>query len=138
MRQFSHEKLIVYRESIRFVAWVGSLLEELPPGLAARSQLERASTSIPLNIAEGNGKFSNADRCRFLQIANGSAVECAACLDVLLARSAVSSERVEEGKEILFRIVNLLHGLLTRFDSRKVEEESAPYLTIADSLGEED
>jgi four helix bundle protein len=30
-----------------------------------------ASTSIPLNIAEGNGKFTGADRCRFFDNARG-------------------------------------------------------------------
>ena len=45
---------------------------------------------IPLNIAEGNGKFSTIDRARFLEIARGSALECAACLDVLAVRKLVS------------------------------------------------
>ena len=52
---FDHEKLTVYQDSTRFVVWAGELLETLPKSLAAYDQLDRASASIPLNIAEGNG-----------------------------------------------------------------------------------
>jgi four helix bundle protein len=39
------------------------------------SQIRRASMSIPTNIAEGCGKYTDADFARFLQIAMGSASE---------------------------------------------------------------
>jgi four helix bundle protein len=95
---FSHGKLDVYRESISFVAWLSSLLE-MPTRLGdVKDQLDRASTSIALNIAEGNGKFSQKDRCRFFDIAHGSAIECAAGLDVLVANSKVSPEQIQAGK----------------------------------------
>ena len=81
---FDHENLDVYQASIQFVLWVDGILESLPKSLAVTNQLDRASTSISLNIAEGNGKFTEADRCRFFDIARGSALECAACLDVLV------------------------------------------------------
>jgi four helix bundle protein len=55
---FDHEKLSVYQESIRFVIWADDLLQSLPKSLAVHNQLDRAATSIPLNIAEGNGKFT--------------------------------------------------------------------------------
>ena len=60
---FDHEKGAVYREAIRFVAWAGDLLKTLPQSLAVHDQLDRASTSIALNIAEGNGKYTAPDRC---------------------------------------------------------------------------
>src|SRR5215467_10735919 len=66
---FDHEKLDVYRESIAFCRWVGELLGQISAKTAAKDQLDRASTSLPLNIAEGNGKFSKVDRSRFLKIA---------------------------------------------------------------------
>ena len=75
---FSHEKLIVYQRSIELVAWLEPLLDKLPAKIAAKDQLDRASTSVPLNIAEGNGKFSMKDRARFFQMALGSGLECAA------------------------------------------------------------
>ena len=115
---FDHERLDVYQESIAFCGWVGDLLKEVAAKAAAKDQLDRASTSIPLNIAEGNAKFSHADRSRFLEIARGSALECAACLDVLVARKLIATERILPAKEQLVRIVNMLMGMLKRFSGR--------------------
>src|SRR5947207_9678319 len=112
---FDHERLDVYQEAIAFCGWVGELLAEVTAKAAARDQLDRASTSIPLNIAEGNGKFSAVDRARFLEIARGSALECAACLDVLAVRKLIAQDRVVAAKEQLVRIVNMLMGMLKRF-----------------------
>ena len=115
-RKFHHEDLDVYRVALEFVAWVGDLmagpLKECK--LRAVDQLDRASTSSPLNIAEGNGKRSTKDRCRFLDIAHGSALECAACLDVLVARRALQSETTTHGKELLLRIVEMLSRMIDR------------------------
>jgi four helix bundle protein len=95
---FDHEKLDVYRNSIAFCAWVGDFLPLITQKTSAKDQLDRASTSIPLNIAEGNGKFSVKDRARFLKMARGSALECAAALDVLVARKLATAEQVVDPK----------------------------------------
>ncbi len=112
---FDHERLDVYQEAIAFCGWVEDLLTEVTAKAAAKDQLDRASTSIPLNIAEGNGKFSNADRARFLEIARGSALECAACIDMLAVRKFITADRTVPAKEQLVRIVNMLVGMLKRF-----------------------
>ena len=115
---FDHEKLDAYQESIVFCSWVGDLLSEITSKAAAKDQLDRASTSLPLNIAEGNARFSDADRSRFLEIARGSALECAACLDVLVARRLIAAQRIVPAKEQLVRIVKMLMGMLKRFSGR--------------------
>jgi four helix bundle protein len=114
---FDHERLHVYQESIAFCGWVGDLLNEIAAKAAAKDQLDRASTSIPLNIADGNGKFSTSDRAWFLEIARGSGLECAACLDVLSARKFINAD-LTPAKEQLVRIVNMLMGMLKRFSNR--------------------
>ena len=126
---FDHEKLDVYREAITFCAWTGEFLDSISVKTAAKDQLDRASTSIPLNIAEGNGKFSQRDRARFLEIARGSALECAACLDVLVARRLSTTDAVDPAKAQLARIVQMLVGLLKRFSERAdvMREEEAGY-----------
>jgi four helix bundle protein len=50
---FDHEKLDVYQESLQFIAWAVPLIDKLPRTASVRNQLDRASTSIPLNMAEG-------------------------------------------------------------------------------------
>ena len=109
------------------MVWAGERLETLPKSLAAYDQLDRASTSIPLNIAEGNGKYTAPDRCRFFDIARGSALECAACLDVLVARKRLA--RAEQGKEIPVRIVSMLVGLIRSTSADRIHEERAEYET---------
>jgi four helix bundle protein len=127
---FDHEKLDVYRDAIDFCSWVGEFLAAFSAKTAAKDQLDRASTSIPLNIAEGNGKFSARDRARFLEMARGSALECAVCLDVLFVRKLASETQVAEQKERLARIVQMLIGLLRKFSERAdvLREEEGTYV----------
>jgi four helix bundle protein len=119
---FDHEKLEVYREAIAFVAWLSSLLEGSACLGDVKDQLDRASTSVPLNIAEGNGKYALKDRCRFFDIAHGSALECAAGLDVLVAKGKLQTEQIRPGKEHLQRIVRMLMGLIKRNSTRDYEK----------------
>jgi four helix bundle protein len=109
---FDHEKLNVYQVSLGFNEWVGNFLPSITAKAAAKDQLDRAATSISLNIAEGNGKFSKRDRARFFDIARGSALESAAGLDVLVSRKLATVELVTPAKEQLVQIVNMLMGLL--------------------------
>ena len=118
-KMLDHEKLIVYQKSIEFVAWTDDLLKEVPKNKAVYNQLERASTSIVLNIAEGNGKFQAADRCRFFDISRGSSLESSACLDVIVAKSITAGNRVTAGKDMLCEIICMLVGLIKANSTRK-------------------
>ena len=113
---FDHEKLDVYRLAIEFVAWVDTMLDEATSKsrISALKHLDESSTSVALNIAEGNGKRSLADRIRYLEIARGSALECAACLDVLVVRRRFLSERAAAGKATLVRVVAMLTKLIEK------------------------
>jgi hypothetical protein len=53
-------------------------------------------------------------------IARGSALECAACLDVLVAGKQL--DRADSGKAILMRIVSMLVGLIRSTSSSRVQE----------------
>ena len=98
MLYFDHERLMVYQVSIEFVTWAGDLIESVPKKAAVKDQLDRASTSITLNIAEGNGKSSLPDRKRFFEISRGSAFECAACLDILSHANSLQRRQFEMAK----------------------------------------
>src|SRR5438874_3852114 len=125
--RFDHEKLNVYQSSLGFVAWATELVSGIRSKAAVKDQLDRASTSVPLNIAEGNGKFAIKHRRRFLDFARGSALECAACLDVLIAKRLSDETAVRAGKEQLAEIVSMLMGL-TRSLTSRTSEDAATYV----------
>ena len=109
---FGHEKLDVYRLSVDYVAWAYRIAKGLTGAdRHARDQWLRASQSIPLNIAEGNGKGTLADRRRFFEIARGSALECAAIQDCVEACGIITTKANTEGKVVLARIVSMLTKL---------------------------
>jgi four helix bundle protein len=68
---FDHEKLRVYQEALAFASWAETILDRAKKSSPLHDQLDRARTSILLNIAEGNGRFTAPDRCRFFDTARG-------------------------------------------------------------------
>jgi four helix bundle protein len=109
---FRHEELDVYQLALKYVAFAFELSGRLEGSVRhARDQLLRASQSIPLNIAEGNGKASEGDRRRFFEIARGSALECAAIQDVLQVCDAITAEENADAKQMLDRIAAMLTKL---------------------------
>ena len=107
-----HEKLDVYQLSIGYVAWVYEKSTDLGRNLRyARDQWLRACQSIPLNIAEGNGKATEADRRKYFEIALGSALECAAIQDILVVGKALDETESLKRKQELDRMAAMLSRL---------------------------
>jgi four helix bundle protein len=129
---FDHEKLDVYQLELRFLTWVTQFLVDISGPTATPSrelitQLDRASLSALLNTAEGNGRRQGRQWARFFDDSRGSAIECAACLDVSVAKGLAALERIGPGKEMLVRIVAMLTKLIQRFDPEQYrvrEDES--------------
>ncbi len=134
---FDHEKLQVYQLSLKFIAWSSALPPKLKTSSALGKQFDRARASVPLNIAEGNGKFTSADSCRFFDIARGSALECAACLDVALTMGDIAETECAAGKELLRQIVSMLVGLI-RSNSPDRLHESPPEYRVAGGSKEQE
>jgi four helix bundle protein len=111
----SLHRLDAYRLSLDFrrivVRWLPLRRTELS------DQLDRASISVPLNVAEGAGRITPRDRARHFTIARGSAVECLACLDLLELEQGAPP--TAEARRLIFRVLQVLSGLMRR---------SAPYL----------
>ena len=115
---FDHERLDVYRLAIAYVAFSYRHARSLDgANRHARDQWLRAAQSIPLNVAEGNGKQSLKDKNRFFEIARGSALECAAIHDVLCVCDAIDDESNRLGKSDLKRIVSMLTRLIQRVEN---------------------
>jgi four helix bundle protein len=123
-----HEKLDVYRLSIDSVAWVYEKADGLTGNhRSARDQWLRASPSIPLNIAEGNGKTVESDRRRYFEIASGSVLEYGAIQDVLVVGKALDEQESLLRKTELDRMDAMLSSLGGR--GYCVAEKSVPYGT---------
>jgi len=123
---FDHEKLKVYRKAVEFIAWVHKIIITIKVKCPTLDQFERASDSIALNIAEGNGKYSRKDRCRYFDIAKGSCFESAACLDILFSKELINMELLMDGKECLKEIVSMIMGLI-KSNSDRVYEQGGNY-----------
>ena len=107
------ERLDVYRVAVEFQKLADQLLPRRGQG-ALRDQLDRASVSIVLNIAEGAGRFSPADKARFYVMARGSASECAAILNLLSCRGLAPASACRRSRGLLVRIIQMLTKLNAR------------------------
>ena len=106
---FSHRQLDVYRIALRYRARIAAPLRTITREL--RTQLERASDSIVLNIAEGAGRSRAGEKRSFYAIARGSAFECSAGIDLLQIRGVLSQQQYEELHALLLRITQMLSRL---------------------------
>ena len=106
----SFESLDVYQLALRFHTGVMTFLPTKGER-NLRDQLERASLSIVLNIAEGAGRCTPPERRRHFIIALGSVYESAAILDVIRLRRLVSPERCERARNYAVRIAQMLAKL---------------------------
>jgi four helix bundle protein len=108
----SFQRLEVYQCSIQFMALVVQVAEHAPRGHAALiDQLRRAAASVPLNIAEAAGRTAPADAARAYAIARGSAMECAAALDVCRLLGILEESRHGAGMALLERVIAMLTKL---------------------------
>lgn len=106
---FDHERWDVYQAALDFVILVSDIVEHFPRGKAyLADQLQRAGTSIPLNIAEGAGENAISEKARFYRMAKRSATECSSILDVCERLRIIEGSRYVKGRELLLRIVAML------------------------------
>jgi four helix bundle protein len=138
-----HERLDVYKLELSFISWVTALIQEAKKArdvsvAEVRDQLDRSSLSSLLNTAEGNGKRQRHLRARYFDDARGSATESAACLDAIVAKGAASPERIQAGKDMLLRIVQMLTKMVERFSNNVSEGEETYNTTNATAEDEDD
>lgn len=108
-KKFDHERLEVYGVAVQFVALASQIYGDLPHGRSyLADQFKRAAASVVLNIAEGAGEFYPDDKTRFYRYSCRSATECAAILDVCRALGVSESQRLDEARDLLLRIVQML------------------------------
>ncbi len=112
---FDFEKLEVYKKAKTFNSGIRQFIKETKLDPTTKDQLRRASFSIVLNLAEGSGRFSKADRKNFFVIARSSVFECVAILDVLNDEGELDKNKfcsfyddAEELSKIIFAMIKNL------------------------------
>jgi four helix bundle protein len=111
--EFAHERLDAYRVAIEFCHVANEVCRALPRTKGQLGdQLSRAAEGIVLRIAEGAGAaWRSADQKRYFRSARGSAMECAAILDVCRIRSVGTGATIIRGRQLLLRLVKMLTKL---------------------------
>ena len=105
---FDHERLDVYKKALDFIRWCDEFGRSGRIDRSSEIVLDKTSTGVALNIAEGNGKFSAKDRCRFIGHARTASLQAAATLDVMATRHAELEQNATVGKALLVDIVRML------------------------------
>ena len=110
---FIFEKLVIYQKSINLAEKIGKLTKEFPRGSYYLSdQLNRAVTSISLNIAEGDGRYHKNDRNQFFYIARGSVHECVPLIELACRKNLIAVEAKKELFEKLETVAKMISGLI--------------------------
>ena len=120
MNDFYYRKLKVYHQSMQLVKTVYMLSNTFPVSerLGLINQIQRAVISIPSNIAEGMGRFSNKERIHFLEIANGSLMEVMCQLEVALLLGYITQSQFDEQELFISETTRMLVGLRKNFEDK--------------------
>ena len=120
MNDFYYRNLNVYQKSMELVANVYRLSKYFPDeekfGLS--NQIQMAVISVPSNIAEGMGRFSNKERVHFLEIANGSLMEVMCQLEAALLLGYISQEQFDKQELFISETTKMLVGLRKNFEDK--------------------
>ena len=112
---FRFENLDVYQKAVAFAINISQITETYPKGsYYLVDQINRAAISISLNIAEGNGRYTQKDRNNFFYIARGSAFECVPLLKILKAKRLINENLHDQFLNELEAISKMLSGLIKK------------------------
>ncbi|MHB1071933.1 MAG: four helix bundle protein [Gemmatimonadaceae bacterium] len=107
-----YKQLEVWQVSHQLACRVHAVTQAMPPGFAElRDQLRRASLSIPTNLAEGSGRWKDADFACYVNIAIGSAGEVESLLQFARDAGAFEASLAEELLAIALRVRQMLYRL---------------------------
>ena len=112
-----YRELKVWQRAMKFTVTVYRETRQWPleERFGLISQIRRATSSIPLNIAEGAGNDSNKEFCRYLEIALRSSYEVMTAFDIARGIEFLPDERADsllnEADEIAAMLVGLMKSL---------------------------
>ncbi len=117
---FMFENLKVYQKAVDLADRVIALTTGFPRGCYfLADQLNRAAVSIATNLAEGNGRFTKADRKNFFTIARGSVQECVPLLEIARRRGLADAQACAAMRQELETIAKMISGLINGLENRR-------------------
>ena len=113
MKEYSFEKLIVWKESIALVKEIYKVTESFPSNekFGLTNQLRRASVSIASNLAEGSSRSTNKDKAHFTTISFSSAMEVLNQIIISHELDYLSNEKYKQFRSQIEKITNMLNAL---------------------------
>ncbi|UYZ59197.1 four helix bundle protein [Hymenobacter latericus] len=127
-RDKPHYRLECWRQAFDFVPVAYALANSFPTAerYELASQLRRAATSVPLNIAEGAGRYSSAEFSRFLLIARGSVTELDTILLLAERLGYITALQADDAIATLDRVTGLINGLLKTLKQKEQTQPPTP------------
>ena len=120
IEEYKFQKLVVYQLSLEYVDRIYQLIQDLPEceRFNLASQIRRAGSSIPLNIAEGSTGQSDPELNRFLGLALRSYLETIACLDLISRREYLERNQIDElrvmGHKLFIKLIAFRKSILRK------------------------
>jgi len=125
--ELSHERLDLYRVYLEVAGQCGEIISGGEQPIAVFDHLERAMESIGVNFMRANVHAAgSAQRSACLDVSIASAHECAASLDVCMAKHAIKEDAYAVGMGRLWRVRGMLLGM-KRVRAGQIREETHPY-----------
>lgn len=116
----SYKDLEVWKKAVDFVVLIYELTKNFPSNenFGLTSQMRRAATSIPSNLAEGSVRKSSAEFARFINIARGSAAELETQLIIAKRLDYINEKDLTETTNKIDEISKMLYGLRNSLETR--------------------
>ncbi len=112
--EFIFEKLAVYQKSLKLSIEICKICSDFPIKYSRISnQFIGAIISIPLNIAEGNGRKTSKDKSNFYKIARSSSFECIPLLDICFTLGLIDERNRQETRQSISEISKMISGLIS-------------------------
>lgn len=106
------QKFVLYEKAREVNKGIVKLVKSLKLDRYKHDQIMRASNSMVLNIAEGNGRFTSKDKVHYFITARGSVYETISIFDLMEDEELIGSATAEEFREDLLVLIKILTKLI--------------------------
>lgn len=110
---FNFENLEVYKKALKFSIELCKIASKFPYAYSRlRDQLIGAAISVPLNIAEGSGRFGKKEKVNFYKYGRASVFECIPIIEISNELKLISDSELYKYKKDSSEISKMLNGLI--------------------------